>query len=116
MRTAVRSKTLLACLVASLVTPMPASGQCPSDWLPGDGIPGVNGVVYDMTRWDPDGDGPESSLLIVGGEFSLAGETFANNVAAWDGTTWRDLGGGVDGWVGAVIAHNGHLYIGGRFH
>lgn len=32
--------------------------------------------------------------LYVGGDFTLAGSTAANNVAKWDGTTWSSLGTG----------------------
>jgi hypothetical protein len=57
-----------------------AAGQC--DWLPGEGISGVDGDVYAMTTWDPDGPGGQPELLVVGGEFTVAGDVIASNIAA----------------------------------
>ena len=52
----------LAMAVASV---RPAFAQCPVDWLPGEGRPGVTGdlVVWALTSWQPDGAGsqPEAS-------------------------------------------------------
>src|SRR5436190_2956429 len=79
-----RMATLLPLLIAAGVN-LRAAGQCQPQWLPGEGIPGVNGTVYATTTWDPDGPGPQPELLVVGGLFTLAGATLANNIAAWDG-------------------------------
>ncbi|MHC4602483.1 MAG: hypothetical protein ACYS6W_04025, partial [Planctomycetota bacterium] len=70
-------------------------GQCDFDWKPGQGVPGVNGYVHAVTTWDPDGNGPQPELLIVGGEFTIAGDTLANKIAAWDGSSWQALGSGM---------------------
>jgi len=71
-----------------------ARADCPK-WLPGDGFGGINGSVNAMTVWDPDGEGPELALLVVGGEFNFAGDVAVNNIAAWDGQSWRALGAGI---------------------
>lgn len=42
----------LAC-VCSASAPAQTCG-----WLPGEGIRGVDGTVYAVTTWDPDGAGP----------------------------------------------------------
>lgn len=42
----------------------------------------VNGPVYAMTTWDPDGPGPLGDWLVVGGEFTLAVGVPARNIAA----------------------------------
>ena len=55
------------------------------DWQPGEGIPGLNGAVNATTTWS----GPQGEWLVVGGSFSLAGETPVNNIAAWDGASWH---------------------------
>src|SRR5262245_49635917 len=82
--------------------------QCESQWLPGDGIPGLNGHVFDTTIWDPDGNGPQTPRLVAAGRFLIAGAVFAQNIAVWDGLEWSPLGpglgdgSGIDG-VDAVV-------------
>jgi hypothetical protein len=53
--------------------------------------------------------------LIVGGQFNQVGTTSANNIAAWDGTTWTPLGTGTNNIVLSLAAHGGKLYAGGAF-
>ncbi|HEY3246400.1 MAG TPA: hypothetical protein VGM03_23895, partial [Phycisphaerae bacterium] len=93
--------------------PPSARGQCEPQWLPGEGIPGVNGIVYATTTWDPDGDGPQLPLVVVGGSFSVAGDVLAANVAAWDGTEGvASLG---TRSVTALTVFDGELIAGGNF-
>lgn len=74
-----------------------AAGQtaCDPQWLPGFGTPGVarsdgrNGLVSDLTLWDPDGSGPQPNWLIARGTFDFAGRGGAANVSAWDPSTGR---------------------------
>ncbi len=89
----------------------PASAQCTDQWLPGEGLPGLNGDVYAAAVYD-DGTGP---ALYVGGQFTFAGEVAANNIARWDGTTWSPLGNGMNDWVIALTEYNGELIAGGGF-
>ena len=77
----------------------------------GCGISGAN-----LARWDGDGfsalgagvgqdradvhallgvDGGSGLCIYAGGEFTVAGEVSANNIARWNGTTWLPLGGGM---------------------
>ncbi|MBL8751016.1 MAG: hypothetical protein JNK78_17785 [Planctomycetes bacterium] len=96
--------------------------QC-AQWAPGGGVPGVEHStaslpVTVMLRWDPDGAGPQPELLVVAGRITVAGDTAAANIAAWNPTTgtWSALGGGVDGQVWALAAlPNGDLVAGGAF-
>lgn len=54
--------------------------------------------------------------LYVGGTFTMAGETAANGIARWDGTSWAALGSGVDdGHVSALAVAGTDLYVGGYF-
>ncbi|HEY1016413.1 MAG TPA: hypothetical protein VGE07_27130 [Herpetosiphonaceae bacterium] len=58
--------------------------------------------------------------LYAGGWFDTAGGQTVNNLARWDGTSWRDVGGGVtNGGAGAAVSQllvrNGRLYITGTF-
>ncbi|MBL8877013.1 MAG: immunoglobulin domain-containing protein [Phycisphaerae bacterium] len=94
--------------------------SCDGQWLPGNGAPGVNGVVNAMTLWDPDGAGPLPEMMVIGGQFTVVEKTLAVNVAAWDGSAWIALGDGVRGasstsGVNALAVYNGKLYVGGEF-
>ncbi|MFN3385644.1 MAG: hypothetical protein ACK42Y_03540, partial [Candidatus Thermochlorobacter sp.] len=54
--------------------------------------------------------------LYVGGSFTEAGGTSANNIARWNGTNWSSVGvqksNGVNGSVNALMVYNGELYVG----
>ena len=67
------SRRFNTALVLCALTALPASADCPFDWRSGEGIPGVNGVAYATTRCDSDGPVPIPELLIVGGDFAIAG-------------------------------------------
>ena len=58
--------------------------------------PRTNEGVFSLVRaWDPDGDGPRTPLLLVGGSFvSIAGQP-ARRIAAYDGASWSPLGEGL---------------------
>src|ERR1051325_2399444 len=87
---------LLICTIStSLSGASTAHGQCAFQWKPGNDSPTVNGLVYAMTVWDPDGAGPQPPLLVIGGDFTTAGSTMAHNIAAWNGNSWSALGTGV---------------------
>ncbi len=58
--------------------------------------PGLeSGSILALTTWDPDGDGPLTEQLIVGGNFVTAGGITVNDIARFDGTAFHALGGGV---------------------
>ena len=117
-----RASVTILILIASVLVCAPgaarAQGTCDGGWLPGDGIPGILGVVWCSTMWDPDGPGPRSPLLVVGGIFTVAGNAIASNIAVWDPQThlWSALGSGMNGPVVALIGRpNGELIAGGQF-
>ncbi len=59
---------------------------------------------------------PKDSLLI-GGQFTIIGIDTINNIALWDGETWKSLGTGISTknvLVGCMAFYNGDLYVGGR--
>ncbi|MCC6678086.1 MAG: immunoglobulin domain-containing protein [Phycisphaerales bacterium] len=56
---------------------------------------GVNKWVASLTSFDPDDAGPAGPLLIAGGLFSQAGGIPATAIAAWNGSSWSALGGGL---------------------
>jgi hypothetical protein len=93
----------------------------------GDGI--VNGMARcDGAAWKACGRfgpiGPSDLIhsltihaedLIAGGHFSLAGESEAQNIARWDGSSWTPLGAGIDGPVLVLTSTNDRLVAGGAF-
>ena len=108
---------LSTCLMLALA-PAAANGQtCPLQWLPGDGVAGVNGRVNVAITWDPDGPGPASEVLVVGGGFGVAGNVLDSAIACWDPatSTWSTLGTGMNGAVSALAVLDGKLYAGGSF-
>jgi type IX secretion system substrate protein/beta-propeller uncharacterized protein DUF5122 len=71
---------------------------------------GMGGFVTSVTVYNGE--------LIAGGNFTIAGGTFANRIARWNGSSWAALGLGVSGsqnFVQAVQVYNGLLYVGGNF-
>jgi len=70
--------------------------------------------------WDPDGPGPRTPVLVIGGQFKIAGTVSAGGVASWDPVTghWESFGSGLGNvpfvYALAVLA-NGDLVAGGSF-
>jgi hypothetical protein len=98
--------------------------QCSTPWVPPAATVALNGNIYALTAWDRDGLGPQPAVLVVGGEFTMAGATPCNRVAIHDPATgtWSALGSGVTatpGWLTRVFAlharPDGTLVVGGRF-
>jgi hypothetical protein len=109
---AVRSLLVVSLLAAG----RPAAAQCQPQWLAGEGVPGILGIAYAATTWDPDGPGPQQPRLVIGGSLSVAGSAAASNIAMWDGTSWASLGSGTNQQVFALAAMpNGDLIAGGAF-
>jgi hypothetical protein len=61
----------------------------------GSGLAGGKREALSFGVFD-DGSGP---ALYVGGDFDDAGGTTVSGIARWDGTSWHDVGGGVDGGI-----------------
>jgi hypothetical protein len=64
----------------------------------GGGTGGSNNSVRSLVVHD-DGTGP---ALYVGGKFDFAGGVPVSGIARWNGQTWSDVGGGVDGEPGRL--------------
>ncbi|MEZ6036081.1 MAG: hypothetical protein R3F29_01285 [Planctomycetota bacterium] len=57
-----------------------------------------------------------SGDLVAGGDFGFADGAPAQNLARWDGVSWSEFGGGVDGTVRSLLVlANGDLVVGGEF-
>lgn len=110
-----RNPTMAALLSAGVAAAAADAQTCGGQWLPGYGVPGVNGSVDCMTLWDPDGSGPLPESLVIGGTFSIVHTAPAKNLAMWDGNQWTELGGGTAGSVQQLCVYDGKLYVGGTF-
>jgi len=78
---------------------------------------GVDSSAYALCVYDDGaGDGP---ALYVGGFFSHAGGVPISRIAKWDGLTWSDVGGGINGGVTCMAVFDDGsgpaLYVGGNF-
>ena len=75
-----------------------AQWQCPEpEWLPGGGALGTNGIVSSSIMWDPDGFGPTTQRLVIGGKFTLAGDVLTTHIAMYDPASgdWETISAGV---------------------
>jgi len=106
---------LLAPLIALALAGAARAQLCEGRWLPETGVPEVAGTVLSMAEWDPDGDGPQASQMVVGGSFRVAGDQACNFIAAWDGKAWHPFGSGTTGAVTEVIVYHGELIACGQF-
>ncbi len=79
-------------IASACMTVAPVQAQCTPGWVAGFGGTGLNGTVRTAANWDPDGPGPEPTVLVVGGEFTQAGGQPATRLAKWDGLAWTTLG------------------------
>lgn len=106
---------LLLTLLLTMEGTIPAIAQCDL-WLPGSNAPGVSGIVYASTLWDPDGAGPRPAAVVMGGNFMGPAGAASIYLSAWDYTGWSALGSAApNGPVHAVTVHNGALVIAGTF-
>ncbi len=115
-----RSRILTAALLA-LAAGSAATAQCNPTWNTPAGEltypEGVNGNVLCSVVWDPDGSGPLSPCLVVGGSFDSAITSGFNHIAMWDGSGWKPLHIGIAGDVRAltVDTSDNSLVAGGSF-
>ncbi len=54
---------------------------------------GVNGDIHAMKS------NPDSTLLVIAGDFTVIDGVSANGIIGWDGNTWQTFGSGVDGAI-----------------
>lgn len=98
-----------------------------ASWLPvGTGFAGPFPVFgQTVTPFDPDGPGPQPTLLYVGGFFTNADDHVAFGFASWDGAMWSPVAGGIGhpSESRAALVHDDdgadenpeRLFVGGNF-
>src|SRR5688572_13494307 len=109
-------------LVVAALSLAPLAAQCGLQWQDGVPIGGVGGSVVASLRWDPDGTGPLTPVVVLGGTFAAAGSVAAANIVTWDPATraFASFGAGL-GVPGAdvvralAVGANGELLAGGSF-
>ncbi|MEJ5309944.1 MAG: IPT/TIG domain-containing protein [Anaerolineae bacterium] len=98
------------------------------------GLPVSNVAIWDGSRWNDMGGGVSRDTgtawvyalavdtdgnVYVGGWFTQAGTgenaVTARNLALWNGSTWGELGGGVNGSVNVIRLTSSTMLIGGSF-
>src|SRR5688500_8572291 len=60
------------------------AAQCSTQWLGNPVVPGTDGPVRATTTWDPDGAGPLQPVVVLGGQFQMAGSAAASYIATYD--------------------------------
>lgn len=87
----------------------PSPADHPDDiyWSGGFAKRGVEQDVMALAVYD--------NKLIVGGFLYQAGDSVVNNIAAWDGVSWKPLGSGLNGFVYSLTVFGGKLIAGGTF-
>jgi WD40 repeat protein len=95
-----------------------AHAQCEGHWLKGQVYPGLVGRVNSLVEWDRDGAGPEASVLVAGGQFSIPGWDTASNIAWWDASEgkWKPVGEGINETVNSLATTpEGRLVAGAMY-
>jgi hypothetical protein len=115
-----RSVLAVVVFFGSLATSLDSFAQtsCQGQWSRGQGVPGFDGPVYALTKWDPDGSGPLPPVVVACGDFALAGDQFAaglatidmgtSGIAAFPSITGRSYGP-------SIVTPNGDLIVSGFF-
>ncbi len=84
---------------------------------------GTDGRVGALAIFDFDAGGPQPASLVLAGAFKSAGGIGANRIARFDGSTFTNLGLGLDDWATCLAVfdddgpgpHAPALYVGGDF-
>ncbi|MBK8416637.1 MAG: T9SS type A sorting domain-containing protein [Bacteroidetes bacterium] len=83
-----------------------------------DSVPNSYFLTNYTNPWNPNLE--IFDMVVYNGELVVAGSTWVNgsqqrNIAKWNGTTWSQLGTGMDNRIFAIEVYNGELYATGHF-
>ena len=85
-----RALSLNLVFLTYLLATQVVRGQCDDPiWQPGEGLRGVDDTVRTSILWDRDGVGGEPPVMVIGGNFNIAGTVVANAIAS---LSFRDVG------------------------
>src|SRR5437867_5252419 len=98
-----RTCLAFAFLIAAVV-PCAADVGRPSDWQDRFSLPIADAAVVCAVVYHGE--------LYVGGRFEVIGGVRARHIARWDGSTWREVGGGLAGPVWALAVEQDQLIAG----
>lgn len=92
-----------------------AQAQCSLQSSLGLPQPQLTGLTTCTAAWDPDGAGPATQVLVVGGQGLAAADVFDASLMTWDGSAWHTLGGSgpLSSYVDSVVVWNGQLVAAG---
>ena len=80
-----------------------------ADWIGlGVGVAGTDNAVRALAV-------DAAGALYIGGDFSTVGGLTVNCIAKWNGSSWLNLGSGMNGNVYALAVSGANLYAGGFF-
>ena len=82
-----------------------ASSPLDAAWSNKFGLPIPNGMIRAIASF--------GGQTIIAGTYTQAASTRAHRVAAWDGTTWQALGGGLPWSIEALVVYDGQLIAAG---
>jgi hypothetical protein len=110
---------LIACTLIAFASR--AQPICRTQWLPGFGTPNLefwenNVTGRSLLAYDPDGEGPQQELLLLGSFLRRAGGVNTNGaLAEWNGTTWNRVPSNSPIPVNPIthentVFYNGHVY------
>ena len=57
----------------------------------------------------------DDAILYLGGQFTSIDGVALSNLARWDGLTWQEMSGGVDGPVRSLLVSGTNVFVGGAF-
>jgi trimeric autotransporter adhesin len=110
------SMRITTCLVSFGAICVELGAQsCTNQWRAESALSGANGDVLASAMWDPDGPGPASPVVVLGGSFSTAGNVAASCLATWNPTTevWSQLGPILGGVAALAVLADGSLVAAG---
>ena len=103
-------------LCCALCGSLTAQNIIPQHWQHIPCITGDNSRIASITTYNGE--------LVVGGSFQISNGNNFNEIAAWNGSTWRSFGNGISNqfnvspfapWVTCLMPYKGVLHVGGGF-